>query len=64
MNAFRPPKSSVRPYTPVNELKDVNYIKNEIKPSGGPLNVPAISQQTPKMNNPFSKLKAMFAQKK
>lgn len=64
MNAFRPPKTSIRPYTPVNELKDVNYIKNEIKPNGGPLTIP----QTPHVaiapnTNPmaFNKLKAMFA---
>lgn len=61
MNQFRPPKTSIRPYTPVNELKDVDYIKNQIAPNGGPLRIPNV-QAVPKVNPiGFDKLKAMFA---
>ena len=65
MNNFRPPKTSVRPYTPVNQLKDIDYAKNQIAPSGGPLTLPAPPPMAPKTNPmAFQKLKAMFAQKK
>lgn len=64
-NMFRPPRPSIRPYTPVNELKNIDYAKNQLKPSGGPLTLPP-TPSMPGSANPmaFNKLKAMFAQKK
>ena len=67
MNQFRPPKTTIRPYNPSAEQKEIGSIKNEIRPGNGPLNIPG-APATPRNNisqpNNFARLKAMFAKGK